>query len=307
MHHLIELLTNPWIMTPLFILFFGEYIPFSGWLWRKIGLKLEAFGEWFLDPYENRLYGDKEEWVEDKKVHLKLNNIIARILFFTLSALVVIFLEIFWELGFKGITRTFEKSGIAQWSEIRIRKMPNWAVLVLFGAPFIFMELIGIFSLAAFVSGHLWVGIGLYLFKVLFFIPVHFVLHVGEAQLMAIPWFKRRYDIIIAILDWFKRSQTYVKVHNLSETVKAHILAVKNRFAQTVILLKKAFEHDDILSPECEAVRQEILSFPQESNERKILYEKFFNCVNSHLRGETKEEVLSDNTQNKSKGKIWKK
>ena len=307
MHHLIELLTNPWIMTPLFILFFGEYIPFSGWLWRKIGLKLKAFGEWFLSSYENRLYGDKEEWVEDKKVHLKLNNIFARILFFTLSAVVVIFLEIFWELGFKGITRTFERSGIAHWSEIRIRKMPNWAVLALFGAPFIFMELIGIFSLAAFVSGHLWMGIGLYLFKVLFFIPVHFVLHVGEAQLMAIPWFKRRYDIIIAILDWFKRSQTYVKVHNLSETVKAHILAVKNRFSQTIILLKKAFEHDDILSPECEAVRQEILAAPQESNERKILYEKFFNCVNSHLRGETKEEVLSDNTQNKSKGKTWKK
>jgi|LGVD01.1.fsa_nt_gb hypothetical protein len=307
MHHLIELLTNPWIMTPLFILFFGEYIPFTGWVWRKIGLKLKAFGEWFLSSYENRLYGDKEEWVEDKKVHLKLNNIFARILFFTLSAVVVIFLEIFWELGFKGITRTFERSGIAHWSEIRIRKMPNWAVLALFGAPFIFMELIGIFSLAAFVSGHLWMGIGLYLFKVLFFIPVHFVLHVGEAQLMAIPWFKRRYDIIIAILDWFKRSQTYVKVHNLSETVKAHILAVKNRFSQTIILLKKAFEHDDILSPECEAVRQEILAAPQESNERKILYEKFFNCVNSHLRGETKEEVLSDNTQNKSKGKTWKK
>lgn len=294
-------------MTPLFILFFGEYIPFTGWVWRKIGLKLKAFGEWFLSSYENRLYGDKEEWVEDKKVHLKLNNIFARILFFTLSAVVVIFLEIFWELGFKGITRTFERSGIAHWSEIRIRKMPNWAVLALFGAPFIFMELIGIFSLAAFVSGHLWMGIGLYLFKVLFFIPVHFVLHVGEAQLMAIPWFKRRYDIIIAILDWFKRSQTYVKVHNLSETVKAHILAVKNRFSQTIILLKKAFEHDDILSPECEAVRQEILAAPQESNERKILYEKFFNCVNSHLRGETKEEVLSDNTQNKSKGKTWKK
>ena len=292
MHHLTELLTSPWIMTPLFILFFGEYIPFTKWLWHKIGLKLKAFGEWFLSSYENRLYDNKEKWIEDKKVHLKLNNILARILFFTLSALVVIFLEIFWELGFKGITRTFKKSRIAHWSEMRIRRLPNWAVLALFGAPFIFMELIGIFSLGAFVSGHLWTGIGLYLFKVLFFIPVHFVLHVGEAQLMAIPWFKRRYDIIIAILDWFKRSQTYVKVHNLSETVKAHILAVKNRFAQTVVLLKKAFEHDDILSPECEAVRQEILAAPQD-DERLRLYEKFFNCVNSHIQEETKEEVLS--------------
>ncbi len=293
-------------MTPLFILFFGEYIPFTGWLWRKIGLKLKAFGEWFLSSYENRLYGDKEEWIEDKKVYLKLNNIFARILFFILSAVVVIFLEIFWELGFKGITQSLERSKLAHWSEIQIKKLPNWVVLLLFGAPFIFMELIGIFALGAFVSGHLWTGIGLYLFKVLFFIPVHFVLHVGEAQLMAIPWFKRRYDIVMATLHWFKRSQTYVKVHNLSETVKAHILAIKNRFSQTVILLKKAFEHDDILSPECEAVRQEILAAPQKE-ERLRLYEKFFNCVNSHLQGKTKEEVPSGNTQNKSKGKIWKK
>jgi len=289
-----------------FILFFGEYIPFTGWLWRTIGLKLKSFGEWFLSSYENRLYGDREEWIEEKKIYLKLNNIFARILFFILSSVVVIFLEIFWELGFKGITRSLERSKLAHWSEMQIKKLPNWVVLLLFGAPFIFMELIGIFALGAFVSGHLWIGIGLYLFKVLFFIPVHFVLHVGEVQLMAIPWFKRRYDIVMATLHWFKRSQTYVKVHNLSETVKAHILAIKNRFSQTVILLKKAFEHDDILSPECESVRQEILAAPQKE-ERLRLYKKFFDCVNSHLQGEAKEEVLSSNTQNKSKGKTWKK
>ncbi len=287
-------------MTPIFILFFGEYIPFSKLFWQKIGLRVKDFGEWFLSSYENKLYGDREEWIEEKKVHLKLNNIFARILFFTLSSVVIIFLEIFWELGFKSITRTIERSKLAHWSEIQIKKMPNWAVLALFGAPFIFMELIGIFALGAFVSGHFWIGLGLYLFKVLFFIPVHFVLHVGEAQLMAIPWFKRRYEIIMSILDWFKRSQTYVKVHNFSETIKAHILAVKNRFSQTVILLKKAFEHDDILSPECEAVRQEILSSPAVGEERQILYEKFFNCVNSHLQGQTKEDGLPSDAQNTS-------
>jgi len=150
------------------------------------------------------------------------------------------------------------------------------------------MELIGIFALGAFVSGHFWVGLGLYLFKVLFFIPVHFVLHVGEAQLMAIPWFKRRYDIIIATLDWFKRSQTYVKIHNISESIKAHIHAVKERFAQTVLLLKKAFEHDDILSPECEEVRQEIVKSSEESISKEALYKKFFDCIDRHIKTNTK-------------------
>ena len=296
MHHLTELLTNPWIMVPLFILFFGEYIPFTRLLWQKIGLKIKKFGEWFLDSYENRLYPEKEEWVEEKKVSLKLNNFFARIFFFAFSAIVVIFLELFWELGFKGITRSLERSRVAQWAETEIRKLPNWVVLILFGTPFIFMELIGIFALGAFVSGYFWLGIGLYLFKVLFFIPVHFVLHVGEAQLMAIPWFKRRYDMIIATLDWFKRSQTYVKVHNISETVRAHIQAVKNRFTQTVTLLKKAFEQEDILSPECEKVREEIL-LASDNKAREVLYKKFFDCVNEHIEGKKENQSQSDPSQ----------
>jgi len=284
-------------MVPLLIIFLGEYIPFTKLIWQKIGLKLKSIGEWFLSTYENRLYTTKEEWAKEKKIQLKLNNIFARILFFTVSAFIVIFIEIFWELGFRGITRSLERSKLATWSEEKIRTLPNWAVLVLFGAPFIFMELIGIFALGAFVSGHIWIGIGLYLFKVLFFIPVHFVLHVGEAQLMAIAWFKRRYDIIIATLDWFKRSQTYVKVHNISETVRAYILAFKNRFTHTIILLKKAFEQDDILSPECEAVRLEIKESPLEGTQRDALYKKFFDCVNNHIEKETttKQEKGEDN------------
>jgi hypothetical protein len=281
MQHLIELLTNPWIFIPLIILFFGEYIPFTKLLWQKIGLKLKAFGEWFLTTYENRLYKTKAQWSEGKKVEIPINNFFARVIFFTLSAFVVIFLEIFWELGFKSITSSLERSSFAKWSENKIKSMPNWMVLVLFGAPFIFMELIGIFALGAFVSGHIWVGIGLYLFKVLFFIPVHFILHVGESQLMSIKWFKLRYDMITATLNWFKKSQSYVKIHNISETIKAYILAFKNRFTQTIMLLKKAFEHDDILSPECEKVRVEIINSSKEQKAK--LYEKFFNCVNNHI------------------------
>ena len=282
-HHLTALLGNPWIMVPLFILFFGEYIPFTALLWQKIGLKIKRFGEWFLSTYENRLYPEREAWVEEKKISLKLNNFFARIFFFALSAIIVIFLELFWELGFKGLRRRVEGSALAHWSEVQIRRLPGWAVLMLFGAPFLFMELIGIFALGAFVSGHFWTGIGLYLFKVLFFIPVHFVLHAGEAQLMGIPWFKRRYEMIIATLDWFKRSQSYVKIHNISETVKAYIVALKNRFAQTIILLKKAFEHDDLLSPECEKVREEILQARKKEQSTAILYRRFFDCIDRHI------------------------
>jgi len=87
--------------------------------------------------------------------------------------------------------------------------------------------------------------------------------------------------MIVGALNWFKKSQSYVKIHNISETIKAYILAFKNRFTQTIVLLKKAFEHDDILSPECEKVREEIINSSKE--QKGLLYEKFFNCVNNHI------------------------
>ncbi len=282
MHHLVELFTNPWIIALIVMLFFGEFLPFSKKLWRKIGNSLSALGHWFLNSYENTLYKHKEDPIKDKKIHLQLNNILARLLFFSLSAIVVIFLEIFWELGFKSAQRKFERSGFALWSEKKIRQMPPWGVLALFALPFALMEFLGIFALGAFVAGQIWFGIGLYVVKVLFFIPVHFILHVGKEKLLGIAWFHRRYTIVVAILAWFKSSQTYIKVHNLLQTIKAYMQAIKQLFSRTIMLLKKAFEQSDILSPSCEKIRQEILSLEQDSK-KEALYKKFFDCINTHL------------------------
>ncbi len=145
------------------------------------------------------------------------------------------------------------------------------------------MELLGIFALTAFVSGQVFVGTVMYIFKVLLFIPVHFVLHSGKSQLMAIPWFKRRYNILISIVNWFNKSQTYVKVHNITKTIKAYIVAVKDIFKNIISLQKKAFEQDDILSPECEQIRQEIIRLEKFGNNIDAIYKKFFDCINGHL------------------------
>lgn len=275
------------ILLIVFAIFlFGEYIPFSQIFWQKVGFRMKALGEWFF-KYENRLYPEKEVWVEKKVIKLRLKNFFLKVLLFFVATIVVIILEIVWELGFKGLSNQFKKSRFATWAEERIKELPNWAVLVLFGAPFIVMELLGFIAVGALVSGYIWLGISLYLFKVLFFIPVHFVLHVGEDQLMQVSWFRRRFMMIKDLLNWFKQSQTYVKVHNVSETVAAYIRAVKNLFLKAVIHMKKAFEGEDILSPECEEVRQEILTSEQErgvGQAKKELYVRLFDCINKHIK-----------------------
>lgn len=284
MQHLMGLASDPWIFIPLILLFFGEYLPFSEPLWHAAGERFRVLGDWFVESYESRLYSETDQPADDKKISLKLDSFFARILFFLLSALVVILLELFWELGFRGISRSFERSGVASHVRRWIRGLPGWGVLLLFVTPFFLMELIGIFALGAFVSGFIWFGLGLYLIKVLFFIPVHFILHTGKAQLMAIPWFRRRYDIATGTLDWFKTTQSYTRMHNFATTIKAYFRAVRERFYQSLSLLKKAFEHEELLDPECESIRRKILASAQEVIRREELYERFFRCVDRHLQ-----------------------
>ena len=274
------------ILVIILILLLGEYIPLSQKFWQTIGIKLKKFGEWILEEYENRLYDTKEEWIEVRDKKVTIQNFFARVLFFITAIIVVLFLEIFWELGFKKSAESFQRSRIATFFESHVKEMNKYLILALFGIPFILMELLGFVALGFLASGHIFIFIGLYLFKVLFFIPVHFILHVGEDKLMDIPWFKRRYTMVMALLKWFKKSQTYVKVHNFSENIGSYIRGFKTLFSNQVVNMQKAFEGEDLLSEECEIIRKEITKAEKKKgkeNVEKALYVKFLDCINRHL------------------------
>lgn len=285
MNHIIELITNPTVIILLFILFAGEYIPLTRLILQYIESKFQQFGKWFLQSYENRLYKSKSELIENKVVDFKINNFFAKVLFFIIATIIVVFIEIFWELGFRNVTKKIDKSFFAVWSGKKIKELSPYSVLILFSLPFIFMELIGIFAFISFTSGYFFTGVLLYIFKIFFFIPVHFVLHQGEKQLMSIKWFKLRYNLIVNTIQWFKRSQSYVRVHNISETIKAYMRAIKNSFFYRVTLIKKAFNHGEVLSPECQTIFDDISRKMKEDKDaiKKEEYIKFFDCVQSHL------------------------
>ena len=280
------------LLLTVLILLLGEYIPFSENLWKKIGSMLKRFGAWFLEKYENRLYRTKDEYKKSEEKKVQLKNFFARVLFFIMAIIVVLFLEVFWELGFKKTSQTFQKSRIASFFRKHIENMNRYVVLVLFGIPFLLMEVLGFIALGFLASGHIFIFIALYLFKVLFFIPVHFILEVGEEKLMSIAWFKRRYDMVMELLAWFKKSQTYVKVHNFTENIGAYLKGFKNLFSSQVVNIKKAFEGEDLLSEECEALRVELTVLENrvgKENVDKALYIKFLECINRHIK-EVKED-----------------
>ena len=280
------------LLVTILILLLGEYIPLTKNLWKKIGSMLKRFGEWFLEKYENRLYATKEEYKKSKEKKVRVQNFFARVLFFISAIIVVLFLEIFWELGFKKTSQSFQKSKIASFFKQHIEKMNRYVVLALFGIPFLLMELLGVIAVGFLASGHIFTFLALYLFKVLFFIPVHFILDVGKDKLMSIAWFKRRHDMIVALLAWFKKSQTYVKVHNFTENIGAYLKGFKSLFSTQVVNIKKAFEGEDLLSQECEALRVEITALEDKLGKEQVekaLYIKFLECINRHIK-EVKEE-----------------
>ena len=269
-----------WIIIPLAMFFWMEYIPFTKTLWEKVGLKIKGLGEWFISEYENKLYQDKKDWAESTTKKIQLKNFFARVIFFAFATLVVIFLEIFWELGFKKTNEKFQKSKIALWFEEKVDNMDRYTVLLIFGAPFIIMEILGVLAAFYLVSGNWEIFVVLYTIKFLLFIPIKLILDIGKEKLMSIPWFKRRYDSIINVLEWFKKSQTYVRVHNFMENIGSYVRGFKNLFTNSVINMDKAFKGEDLLSDECEAIRLEIKNMKKPT---KADFKKFFDCINGHI------------------------
>ena len=295
-HHLIGTLTNPIVLLSLIIIIFGEYIPIIKTLLVGIKRKLNTFGNWFLN-YENKLYENhSSEWMEERTTEIKINNFFVNIIIFTISTFITLILEIVWELGFRKATKQIEKSSLGIIVAEKIKNISPNMVLILFGVPFVLMEFVGIFAITAIIMGNIWLGIGLYIFKTAFFIPVHFILEKGKTNLLKVKWFELRYNLIVATLNWFKGSQTYVKIHNFLEYIKSFIRAIKNMISSRISLTKKAFEDGEVLSNECEKIRIEINEQLLKNGKIKPgMYKVFFNCINNHLNKEEKEDITIKN------------
>jgi hypothetical protein len=223
--------------------------------------------------------------MKSRSQKVKISNFFIQLLFFAVASVTFIVIQIFWELGFKKIKSSFAESKLAPYLEKKIQSFPNWLVLIIFGIPFILMEVIGVIAAGFFFSGNLYMGIFLYLIKVLLFVPINFILNVGKDQLMQIEWYKRRFLSIIAVLDWFKTSETYVRVHNFFENLSGYIIALKNLFSKSVYFIQKAFHGNDVFSEDTELLRKEIelkVLTDQDISKDELL--SFFNKVNQDVK-----------------------
>jgi len=279
LEHILHLFTNPFILFIIVVVFFGEYLPFSRYIWNIILKKIISFGNLIIEKYENFLYTNKEEYKEKEDINVKIDNFFLRVVFFAIAIIVVIFLEIFWELGFSNLLKYTERTSFAQKFEEKMKEYSPSTILILFLLPFAIMETMGAYAVYLFASGYLLSGLLIYILKVALFVPVHFILHKGKEKLLSIKWFERRYTLVINILKWYKQTQSYIKVHNKMEIIKGYYHSLKEIFISKVKLIKKAFEEENLLSSECRDLFNEISI--KEKNDIVVSpeeYQNFFEC-----------------------------
>lgn len=208
-----------------FLYFAGAVLVISLWgeyflptiLRDLIKTGISALAESFI-AYENKLYDHKESIeleAEVKKYKWKrIKHFFARILITFVATLFFIIEELFWELTLKRFFNWLEIFPWIQAQKESIPKLHKYWILTLFLSCFALMEVFGLG--APFVAYYsIILGLFVYSLKFLMIIPVKFIFTVGKNKLMQIDWFAVRYFAVMGSLEWFKTTQSYVRVHNL--------------------------------------------------------------------------------------------
>jgi uncharacterized membrane protein len=113
----------------------------------------------------------------------------------------------------------------------------RYVILLLFIAPFIAGEGLGIISGVLAVNLHLVLAIVVYLLKIpLVFIALS-VLNAGKEKLMSFIWFAKSYNLITLMLDKIKHSEIYTTISAFAKNIKSRFLSTKN----SVLTFMRAF------------------------------------------------------------------
>jgi hypothetical protein len=236
--HLMQFIFNPIVFFSLLIIIMGEKLPFNSYFLPKIERIFIILGEYF-NKFELKLFTIKK--TDNIKIEKKdkVRNILGRVLLFSIAAIITLFLEIFWELGFKRLTHLFNKSSFITKFKVYIDTLDNQKIFYLFITPFVLMELIGTFAIVALIEQMFILGISLYVFKFSLFLPIKFLLDTKFNELMTNSWFKNRYFVITRLKKWATSTITYCKTKYVIDKVKSYINNIFKDISDLVRHLKK--------------------------------------------------------------------
>jgi len=179
---------------------------------------------------------------------LKIKNRIISLLQLLLVLIYIIFEELIWEGIAKPIYDAVHSLKVLQKIELKLQKVNPFVILVLFVALLAVVETFGIYAGMLFLSGHILLGLSLYLTKIPIAAFTFWLFRVTEDKLMQFGWFKWIYEYIMQGIDWLKSLQIYkdtmVRLKKLKEILKRLKNRIKERyFKEESPLMKRLKKH----------------------------------------------------------------
>jgi len=154
-----------------------------------------------------------------------IKNKVMTLLQFILVFIYIIFEEIIWEGFAKPIYEMIHSLEILKKLDEKLKKVDANIILGIFVFLLLIVEVAGIYAGMLFVSGHVFVGLLVYLFKIPIAAFTFWLFRVTEDKLMQFPWFKNLYEKLLAGISWLKSRQTYIKTIARMEELKVLIKA----------------------------------------------------------------------------------
>jgi len=170
-----------------------------------------------------------------------IKNKLTSLLQLILVIIYILFEELIWEGIAKPIYEAIHSLKILQKIEHKLQQVNASAILVIFVVLLSIVEAFGIYAGMLFVSGQVALGLALYISKIPIAAFTFWLFRVTEDKLMTFAWFKWLYTKLLAIIDWLKTREVYVKTMERLGTVKVTLKQMVQTFKEKYFSQKSAF------------------------------------------------------------------
>ena len=146
----------------------------------------------------------------------------------------IIFEELIWEVIAKPIYTYVHSLRIMQKIETKLHAFNAHIILFLFVIIFAVVQMIGLYAGILFMSGQILLGLVVYVTKIPLAAFTFWVFRVTEDKLMTFGWFKWMYEKIMALIEWLKSREIYLKTMErlikVKETIKKFTGEIKEKY-----------------------------------------------------------------------------
>jgi len=146
----------------------------------------------------------------------------------------ILFEELIWEGIARPIYVFIHSLKILHKLEETLHAVNAYVILVVFIVLLGLVEALGIYAGILFVSGHVLLGISLYITKIPIAAFTFWMFRITEDKLMQFVWFKWIYDWIMKGINWLKSLEIYQstihKIKVTKENVKQYFKSIKNKY-----------------------------------------------------------------------------